>query len=146
MVGEKKEYNIRVELKLEGNYSQEVKNILRPNELYGGEPVLVSIKLINVGSLLFTGIARNIMLTEMIGSSGEQWTFNDVKISNLNVEAEVTIVNTYIVPLGEGLLTIKFDLESNDGNSVKIEGRNGRSFMDFVYVHNRLLIQLILKR
>lgn len=143
---EKKTYNVRVELKLEGNYNEEVNKILRPNELYGGDPVLVSIKIVNLGPFPFTGVARNIKLTETIGSSGEQWNINDVQIASLNVGNLVTIVDTTIVPLGEGLLTIGFDLRSNDEGTVKIESRNSDKFLDFVYVHNRLLVQLILKR
>lgn len=146
MVEEKKEYNLRVELKFDGGYNQQVKSVLRENELYGGDPVLVSIKLTNLGSLPFSGVVRNFYLKESIDSGGEQWNLDNVRITGLNTNAEVLILNTYIVPLGEGLLTINFDVQSDESVSVKIEGRNSGNYTNFVYVHNRLLVQLLLKR
>lgn len=138
---------LRLNLQWTTNYAETINQLLRKQyEIYGGDPVTFAIRIQNIGDRPFSGEIKDIRFDEKVASGGLNWTYDDKEISTLNTGQEIEVFRQTLVPYGEGLLWFNCGITSSDGTSVEIEGRKSSSFQYFLYVHNRLLLELLLRR
>ena len=147
MTSESNNYKLSVEMVWTTHYNDWVYSLIRRDqEVVGGDSLDIKVTVTNSGDRPFNGIIQNLELVEKIENTGMYWQVKSEILDNLGPGVSKKIIEETIVPIGEGLLHLGFIIASNDGKTVYIEGRNSNDFHQFLYVVNRLLLQLVGQR